>query len=91
MSCSVTDECRVTYLDADGRLRNRDVTGEWEFLAGAHPGSRFWVRAGAGGCPPRSVRVEIHMDGVTVAEHVAHPPGGSRCEWILAETEFSVP
>jgi len=91
ISCSVSDECRVTYIDREGELRKKDVTGEWEYTSGANPGSRFWVRAGAGGCPPRPVRVEIWLDGTMVAEHLMRPPGGSRCQWILAETEFRVP
>ena len=91
VSCSVSDECRVTYIDFAGKLRAKDVTGEWDIASGANPGTRLWVRAGAGGCPPRPVRVEIVMDGATVAEHLVRPPGGSRCEWILAETEFRVP
>jgi len=91
VSCSVSDECRVTYIDRDGELSKKDVTGEWEYDMGADPGRRLWVRAGAGGCPPRPVRVEILVDHQTVAEHLARPPGGSRCEWILAETEFRIP
>ncbi|MDX1579636.1 MAG: hypothetical protein R3266_14215 [Gemmatimonadota bacterium] len=91
VSCSVSDECRVTYLDEDGELEAKDVTGEWTRAFGADPGRRLWLRAGAGGCPPRPVRVEIRVDGRTVAERLVRPPGGWQCEWILAETEFEVP
>lgn len=91
VSCSVSDECRVTYIDESGELRSRDITGEWQLDLGVNDGGRLWVRAGAGGCPPRPVRVEIHVDGASVAEDLERPPGGARCEWILAETEFRVP
>ena len=91
VSCSVSDECRVTFIDRDGELRKKDVTGEWEYDMGADPGRRLWVRAGAGGCPPRPVRVEILIDGQLVAEHLVRPPGRARCQWILAETEFRIP
>ena len=91
VSCSVSDECRIQYIDDSGTLRRRDIVGEWDMDFGADPGGRLWLRAGAGGCPPRPVRVEIRLGGATVAEHLARPPGGSRCEWILAETEFTVP
>ncbi|WP_419161187.1 hypothetical protein [Candidatus Palauibacter sp.] len=91
VSCSVSDECRVQYLDETGVLRARDIVGEWELDFGADPGERLWVRAGAGGCPPRPVRVEVRMGGQVVAEHLAPSPRGSRCSWILAETEFRIP
>jgi len=91
VSCSVSDECRVTYLDQEGVLRRRDVVGEWNLEVGADPGHRLWVRAGSGGCPPRPVRVTIMVDGDDVAEQLARAPGSARCEWILAETEFTVP
>ncbi len=91
MSCSVSDECRVTYIDETGELRARDVVGEWTMDLGADPGARLWLRAGAGGCPPRPVRVEIVVDGASVSEQLARPPGSARCEWILAETEFRLP
>ena len=91
VSCSVSDECRVQYIDDEGVLKAKDIVGEWDFDFGADPGGRLWVRAGAGGCPPRPVRVEIRMNGTTVAEYLARAPAGSRCDWILAETEFRVP
>ncbi len=91
ISCSVSDECRVTWIDQDGELRSREIVGEWRLELGADPGMRLWVRAGAGGCPPRPVRVEILIDGTPVAEDLARGPGGERCDWILAETEFRVP
>ena len=91
VSCSVSDECRVQYIDETGTLRARDIVGEWELDLGAVRGTRLWVRAGAGGCPPKAVRAEIRMGADVVAEHLARPPGGSRCSWILAETEFRVP
>lgn len=91
VSCSVTDECRVTFIDQQGELDAQDIVGEWNRDLGADGGTRLWVRAGAGGCPPRPVRVEIVVDGRTVAESVARPPGGARCEWILAETDFRIP
>lgn len=91
VSCSVSDECRVTYIDETGELVAEDVTGEWSLSLGADPGSRLWLRAGAGGCPPRPVRIRIQLEGETVAEQVERPPARARCEWILAETEFRVP
>ncbi|WP_419949330.1 hypothetical protein [Candidatus Palauibacter sp.] len=91
VSCSVSDECRVQYIDEDGVLRARDIVGEWDMDFGADPGTRLWLRAGAGGCPPRPVRAEIRMDGDLVAEHLAPAPRRSRCSWILAETEFRLP
>ena len=91
VSCSVSDECRVQYIDETGALRARDIVGEWALDLGADRGARLWVRAGAGGCPPKAVRVEIRMGADVVAEHVERPPSGSRCSWILAETEFRVP
>lgn len=91
VSCSVSDECRVQYIDETGALRARDIVGEWELDLGANRGARLWVRAGAGGCPPKAVRAEIRMGKDVVAEHVARPPTGSRCRWILAEAEFRVP
>ena len=91
VSCSVSDECRVTYLDEEGTLRARDIYGEWDMEFGADSGTRVWLRAGAGGCPPRPVRAEIRMDGDLVAEHLAPAPRRSRCSWILAETEFRLP
>lgn len=91
VSCSVTDECRVTFIDQRGELDAQDIVGEWTRELGADVGTRLWVRAGAGGCPPRPVRVEIVIDGRTVAESTARPPGGARCEWILAEADFEIP
>ena len=91
ISCSVSDECRVQYIDEEGVLRARDIVGEWKMDFGADPGTRLWVRAGAGGCPPRPVRAEIRMEGEVVAEHLAPAPRRSRCSWILAETEFRLP
>lgn len=91
VSCSVSDECRVTYIDEEGVLRARDIYGEWDLDFGADPGTRLWLRAGAGGCPPKPVRAEIRMDGELVAEHLAPAPRRSRCSWILAETEFRLP
>ena len=91
VSCSVSDECRVQYIDEAGALRARDIVGDWELDLGADRGARLWVRAGAGGCPPKAVRVEIRMGPDIVAEHVERPPTGSRCSWILAEAEFRVP
>lgn len=91
VSCSVSDECRIQYIDGAGQLTARDIVGEWDTDFGADPGGRLWIRAGAGGCPPRSVRVEIHLDDTKVAEDIARAPAGQRCEWILAETEFRVP
>ncbi|WP_419166948.1 hypothetical protein [Candidatus Palauibacter sp.] len=91
VSCSVSDECRVQYIDEEGVLRARDIVGEWDMDFGADPGTRLWLRAGAGGCPPRPVRAEIRMDGEIVAEHLVPSPRRSRCSWILAETEFRLP
>ena len=91
VSCSVSDECRVQYIDEEGVLRARDIVGEWDMDFGADPGTRLWLRAGAGGCPPRPVRAEIRMEGEIVAEHLAPSPRRSRCSWILAETEFRLP
>ena len=91
VSCSVSDECRVQYIDEAGELRARDIVGDWEMDLGADRGTRLWVRAGAGGCPPRPVRAEIRMGADVVAENLARPPRGQRCRWILAETEFRVP
>ncbi len=91
ISCSISDECRVQYIDESRVLRARDIVGEWKMDFGADRGTRLWVRAGAGGCPPRPVRVEIRMGADVVAEHVERPPPGQRCRWILAETEFRVP
>ncbi len=91
VSCSVSNECRVQYIGEAGELRARDIVGDWETNLGADRGTRLWVRAGAGGCPPRPVRAEIRMGADVVAEHLARPPGGQRCRWILAETEFRIP
>lgn len=91
VSCSVSDECRVTFIDQAGELDARDIVGEWTRDLGADAGTRLWVRAGAGGCPPRPVRVEIVVDGDTVAESLARAPGEARCEWILAETDYEIP
>lgn len=91
VSCSVTDECRVTFIDEDGDLDAQDIVGEWTRDLGADGGARLWVRVGAGGCPPRPVRVEIVVDGETVSEDLARAPGAARCEWILAETDYRVP
>ena len=91
VSCSVSDECRVQYIDEDGVLRARDIYGEWDMDFGADPGTRLWLRIGAGGCPPKPVRAEIRMDGDLVAEHLAPAPRRSRCSWIRAETEFRLP
>lgn len=91
VSCSVANECRVQYIDEEGVLRARDVTGEWKLDLGADPGTRLWVRASAGGCPPRPLRVEIWVDGVEVSESLERATHASRCDWLLAETEFSVP
>ena len=91
VSCNISDECRVTYIDDVSTLRAKDITGDWDYEFGVDPGNRLWVRATAAGCPPRSVLVEIQIDGVTMAEHLARSPGGMRCDWILAETEFRVP
>lgn len=91
VSCSISDECRVQYIDEDGVLRARDIVGEWDLGFGADAGRRLWVRAAAGGCPPRAVRAEIHLGGELVAERLSRPPRRSRCSWILAETEFRLP
>lgn len=91
VSCSVANECRVQYIDEDGVLRARDVTGEWKLDLGADPGTRLWVRASAGGCPPRPLRVEIWIDGARVSRSLERATHASRCDWLLAETEFSVP
>jgi hypothetical protein len=91
VSCSVSDECRVQYLDQSGVLRGQDIVGEWSYALGINPGGRMWVRASGGGCPPRPVRVEIWLDGRTVAERLERPGHRSRCDWILSETEFVVP
>ncbi len=91
MSCSVRNECRIQYLDEDGELTGARVVGEWTLALGADDGTRLWLRAGAGGCPPSPVRVEILIDGRVEAERVTRSPGGSRCDWILAETEVRIP
>ena len=91
VSCTVSDECRVQYLDQEGSLRAADIVGEWSLERGVDPGDRLWVRASGGGCPPRPLRVEIHIDGTTVAQHLTRAEHASRCDWILAETEFTVP
>jgi hypothetical protein len=91
VSCNISDECRVTYIDDLGMLRARDITGDWDYELEVDPGRRLWLRATATGCPPRSVLVKIQIDGVTMAEHLAPSPGGTRCDWVLAETEFRVP
>ncbi len=91
VSCSVSDQCRVTFIGENGELDAQDIVGEWTRELGADDGTRLWVRAGAGGCPPRPVRVEIVVDERTVAERLARPPGAARCEWILAETDFRIP
>lgn len=91
VSCSVRNECRIQYLDEDGELTGARVVGEWTLALGADDGTRLWLRAGAGGCPPSPVRVEILIDGRVEAERVTRSPGGSRCDWILAETEVRIP
>ncbi len=91
VSCSVSDECRVQYIDEAGELRARDIVGEWKMDFGANHGTRLWVRVGAGGCPPRPVRAEIRMGADVVAEQLERPPRGQRCRWILAETDFRIP
>ena len=91
VSCSVSDECRVQFIDEKGVLRARDIVGEWKLTVGVDPGTRLWVALGAGGCPPRPLRVEIWLDGTTVAQDVARPTHRSRCDWIRAETEVTVP
>ena len=91
VSCSVANECRVQYIDEEGVLRARDVTGEWKLDLGADSGTRLWLRASAGGCPPRPLRVEIWLDGVEVSERLERATHASRCDWLLAETEFGVP
>jgi len=49
VSCSISDECRVQYIDEAGALRARDVVGEWSLSLGADPGRRMWIRASGGG------------------------------------------
>ena len=63
VSCNISDECRVTYTDDSGTLRAKDITGDWDYELGVDPGRRLWLRATAAGCPPRSVLVEIQIDG----------------------------
>lgn len=91
VSCSVSDECRVQYIDQAGVLRARDIVGEWSLPLGIDPGGRMWVRASGGGCPPRPLRVEIWLDGRTVAENLERAKHRSRCDWLLSEAEFVVP
>ncbi len=91
VSCSISDDCRVQYIDEAGVLRARDVVGEWSLSLGIDPGGRMWVRASGGGCPPRPLRVEIWLDGVTVAQNLERAKHQSRCDWLLSETEFVVP
>ena len=91
VSCNISDECRVPYTDDLGTLRARDITGDWDYELGVDSGRRLWLRATAAGCPPRSVLVEIQIDGVTMAEHRTPSITGTRCDWSLAETEFRVP
>lgn len=90
-SCSVSDECRVQYIDEEGVLRARDVVGEWKLDLGVDPGARLWIRASAGGCPPRPLRVEIWIDGRQVSNDLERAEHATRCDWLLAETEFRVP
>ncbi|MDX1395860.1 MAG: hypothetical protein R3195_15865 [Gemmatimonadota bacterium] len=91
VSCSISDECRVTYIDQEGLLRSQEIVGEWDYAFGVNPGLRLWLRASAGGCPPRPVRAEIWLDGVVVAQSLERPTHRSRCDWILSETAFIVP
>jgi len=91
VSCSVSDECRVQFIDQEGVLRARDIVGEWKLTVGVDPGTRLWVALSAGGCPPRPLRVEIWLGGTTVAHKLERATHGSRCDWLRAETEFTVP
>ena len=91
VSCSVTDECRVQYLDREGALAAADIVGEWTYRRGVDPGDRLWVRLSAGGCPPSPLRVEILLDESTVSRELTRAEHPSRCDWILAETDFVVP
>lgn len=91
VSCSVTDECRVQFIDQAGVLRARDIVGEWKLTVGVDPGTRLWIAVSAGGCPPRPLRVEIWLEGATVAQRLERPTHRSRCDWLRAETEFRVP
>ena len=91
VSCSVTDECRVTFIDQEGELRARDIVGEWRLDLGVDVGTRLWVRVSAGGCPPRPIRVEILFEGTTVAQRIERAEHRSRCDWLMVETEFRVP
>ena len=52
VSCNISDECRVTYIDDLGTLRAKDITGDWDYELGVDPGRRLWLRATAAGCPP---------------------------------------
>lgn len=91
VSCNVSDECRVQYIDEGGVLRARDVVGEWTLEIGVDVGSRMWLRAWGGGCPPRPLRVSILLDGTRVADTLERASHQSRCDWLQAETEFVVP
>lgn len=91
VSCSVSDECRVQYLDQEGKLRASDIVGEWHFERGVDPGDRVWIRASGGGCPPRPLRVEILLDETPVARDLTRAEHASRCDWLMAETEFVIP
>ncbi|MDH3735116.1 MAG: hypothetical protein OEU54_16425, partial [Gemmatimonadota bacterium] len=49
VSCNVSDECRVQYIDEGGVLRARDIVGEWDLAVGVNAGTRMWLRAWGGG------------------------------------------
>jgi len=91
VSCNISDECRVQYIDQSGVLRGRDIVGEWSYALGINPTGRMWLRASGGGCPPRPLRVEIWFEGQIVAQSLERATHRTRCDWILAETEFVVP
>lgn len=91
VSCNISDDCRVQFIDQSGVLRASDITGEWTYVLGINPGGRMWVRASGGGCPPRPLRVEIWLDGRQVAEDLVRPTHRSRCDWLFSETDFVVP
>jgi hypothetical protein len=91
VTCSPRSECRIRYVAEDGSLKNETVVGEWKIELGADPGTRLWLQAAGGGCPPATIRASIWLDGETRAEKAESPDPSVRCQWLTAEAAYEVP